>query len=167
LPETESPDPVRRAELVREETQNASLPITAKRPRTVQVGLEELKDQAKQYLREMYTNADGDMICQVCATALPFKLDDGNYYFEAVRFLEELKRRHSLNYLALCPNHSAMFQYANGCQEDLVDAFTEMPGNHLAIILAQREVTIYFTTKHRDDLKVVIQAERDQNPADR
>jgi len=40
------------------------------------------------------------MICQVCKAPLPFKLDDGSYYFEKVEFIEELKKRHLENYLA-------------------------------------------------------------------
>ena len=54
------------------------------------------------------------MICQVCQERLPFKLDDGSYYFEKVEFLPELQNRHYQNYLALCPNHAAMYQHANG-----------------------------------------------------
>ena len=54
------------------------------------------------------------MICQVCKTRLPFKLDDGSDYFETVEFLSQLTKHHYQNYLALCPNHAAMFQYANG-----------------------------------------------------
>jgi len=44
------------------------------------------------------------MICQVCKAQLPFKLDDGSWFFEKVEFLPELKKRHYQNYLALCPN---------------------------------------------------------------
>ena len=165
-PEVESPRRERRDELVAEEAIKAREPIIAKRIRTVQVGLEEVKDQAKQYLRAMYTK-EGDMICQVCGITLPFKLDDGNYYFEAVCFLNELKQRHTQNYLALCPNHSAMFQYANASRDRLLEAFAEMTDNHLTILLAQQELAIYFTSKHRDDLKAVIRAVRKQDLDDR
>ena len=58
------------------------------------------------------------MICQVCKNQkpLPFRLADGSYYFEAVEFLPKsaLKKLHYQNYLALCPNHAAMYQHANG-----------------------------------------------------
>ena len=55
------------------------------------------------------------MMCQVCKRRLPFQLDDGSDYFERVEFLATLRRHHKRNYLALCPNHAAMFQHANGC----------------------------------------------------
>jgi hypothetical protein len=42
----------------------------------------QVKQEAAQYLHQQYTNADGEPICQVCKTALPFKLDDGTDYFE-------------------------------------------------------------------------------------
>ena len=41
---------------------------------------------------------------------MPFKLDNGNYYFEKVKFLNFNKDHHQ-NYLALCANHSSMFMY--------------------------------------------------------
>ena len=61
----------------------------------ISVGLEGVKKETEQYLRQQYTNGDGQMICQVCKTLLPFKLDDGNDYFEMVEFLPELNMRYS------------------------------------------------------------------------
>jgi hypothetical protein len=66
------------------------------------------------------------MICQVCKTPLPFKLDDGSDYFEKVEFLTDLQKRHYQNYLALCPNHAAMFQHANGSAEMIRELFSEI-----------------------------------------
>ncbi len=72
------------------------------------------------------------MICQACKTLLPFKLDDGSYYFENVEFLavknslDGLKKHYYQNYLALCPNHSAMFQYANGAPELMKEMFMKI-----------------------------------------
>ena len=96
------------------------------------------------------------MICQLCKAPLPFKLDDGTEYFEKVEFLPELKRRHYQNYLALCPNHAAMFQYANGSVTSMQQTFAELTGNDLQVVLARRESTIYFTKTHVADLKEVI-----------
>jgi len=136
------------------------------RTRPVPLGLDEVKEEAKQYLRDIYTNADGEMICQGCKAPLPFKLGNGSYYFEAVEFLPELELWHHQNYLALCPNHSAMFQYANGSRDCLVELFSEMTGNELPIRLAEKDVTIYFTAIHRDDVKAVIEEDRKQSRGD-
>src|SRR4029453_10896960 len=115
--------------------------------------LEEVKQEAAEYLRQQYTNPDDEMICQVCKAALPFKLDDGTDYFEKVEFLPELKRRHYQNYLALCPNHAAMFQYANASCASLRESVVAMTENELPLVLADRETTIYFTQTHIADLK--------------
>jgi len=124
--------------------------------RSESIGREVVKQEAAQYLREQYTNSEGEMICQVCKLPLPFKLDDGTYYFETVEFLKELKRHHRQNYLCLCPNHSAMFQYANGSRNVLQETFASMSGPQLEVVLAQNDVTIYFTKTHIADLRTVV-----------
>ena len=129
--------------------------------RSVSVGREEVKAEAEPYLREQYTNADGEMICQVCQDRLPFKLDDGSYYVEKVEFLPELQNRHYQNYLALCPNHAAMYQLANGSSDLMEEMFMTMDGNELEVILAQQNATIYFTGTHAADLRAVIAADQD------
>jgi len=122
-----------------------------------------VKQEAGQYLQEQYTNSDGEMICQVCKAPLPFKLDDGSYYFEKVEFLKEFKRRYRQNYLALCPNHCAMFQYANGTRELMKGMFCSMGNQQLEVILAQSDATIYFTKTHIADLRTLIQVEDKEN----
>ena len=99
------------------------------------------------------------MICQICKDVLPFKLDDGNHYFEKVEFLEDLKRRYYQNYLALCPNHSAMFKHANGSRKTLKDLFVAMEGQRLEVSLAQSDVTIYFTKTHIADLRQIVEVD--------
>ena len=137
------------------------------RDRSVSIGREEVKEDAAQYLRQQYTNADGQMICQVCKGPLPFKLDDGSDYFEKVEFLKDLRKRHYQNYLALCPNHAAMFQHANGSEELIREMFSEIAGNELEVVLAQQDATIYFTKTHIADLRSVLEAEKSSVTGDR
>jgi len=158
LPEHESRHPERRAERVAQQAGDAPDRTTEDRTRSVPVGLESIKQQAAEYLREQYTN-DGEMICQICRAVLPFRLEDGSYYFERVEFLEGLKKRYFQNYLALCPNHSAMFQHANGSR-DLKKMFEEMRGQRLEILLAQADATIYFTKTHVADLRQIVEVDR-------
>src|SRR5690606_17635820 len=162
LPEHEPGNPVRRHERVLARSADAPVRRTEERARSVSVGREEVKDEAKQYLRQQYTNADADQICQVCKDVLPFKRDDGAYYFEAVELLPELKRHHDQNYLCLCPNHAAMFRHANGSREVLRDGIAEQTANELGVVLAQIDETIYFTKTHLADLQAIIEA--DQHP---
>jgi hypothetical protein len=100
------------------------------------------------------------MICQICKGPLPFKLDDGNEFFETVEFLPELTKRHYQNYLALCPNHSAMFRLANGSADLMMESFVRLVGNELEVVLAQCNSTIYFSKTHIADLKTVIEADK-------
>ena len=127
------------------------------------VGLEDIKAQAGEYLHQQYTDElDDQMICQVCKAELPFKKNDGDYYFERVEFLADLPDLHYQNYLALCPNHAAMFQYANGSKELLWEMFTELKETELEVVLAKQDMTIYFTKTHIADLKAVLLASGNQ-----
>ena len=159
LPEHESANPERRAARVRADAVNAPERSTVERLRSLAVGEESVKEDAAQYLLQQYTNGDDEMICQVCKKALPFKLDDGREYFEKVEFLPVLERRHFQNYLALCPNHAAMFKHANGSADLILDMFRDLTGSELEIVLAQTDTTIYFTRTHLGDLLAVISAE--------
>lgn len=169
LPDHHPANPARRAERIGNQAAVAPGRRTEERTRSVSIGLEAVKQGAEQYLRQQYTNTDGEMICQLCKCPLPFKLDDGTDYFEKVELVSDLKKRHYQNYLALCPNHAAMFQYANGSRDTMRHLFLEIEKNELDIILAQRDATIYFTSTHIADLKKVIevdQVETEDPPAD-
>ena len=160
LPSREPGNRERRAETVREKARKAPERITEKRPRTVSVNRDPVKgEQTEPYLRDLYTNADGVTICQVCKDRLPFKLTDGRYFFELVEFLPDLERHHYQNYLALCPNHAAMFMHANGSEDDLRDRFLDLDGSELELTLAEQSVTVYFTEPHVADLRVVVEVE--------
>lgn len=161
LPDHEPSNPDRRTTRVGEQAIEAPERVTEKRMRSISVGREAIKMDADSYLRQQYSNSDGEMICQVCKTALPFKLADGNYYFEAVEFLPELRRCHYQNYLAFCPNHAAMFQHANDDRGLIRERFLNLASNQLAMVLAGEDVTIYFTKTHIADLKVVIAADQE------
>ncbi len=130
------------------------------RTRSVAVGNADVKQSAREYLRDQYTEG-GVTFCQICKAALPFTLDDGSYFFEAVELLPQLNKWHYQNYLALCPNHSAMFEHANGSEGSLLDAVLQIEGNELPLLLARQESAVYFTRMHVADLKALILADRD------
>jgi len=156
LPEHEPKNPERRAERVSDLAGDAPNKTTQERTRSVSVGLDEVKSRAAEYLREQYTNQDGEMICQACKAVLPFKLADGSYYFEKVEFLKESEKRYYQNYLSLCPNHSAMFIHANDSAEDLPNLFDNLTKSELDVTLAQKRHGIYFTKTHRADLTAIM-----------
>ena len=157
LPIHEPGNPDRRAESVRENARQAPERRTERRERSVSVNRDPTKrEHTAPYLRELYTNADGVTICQACRDRLPFRLSDGSYYFEAVEFLPDLERHHYQNYLVLCPNHAAMFMYANASEDEMTDRFLALDGNELELTLADQSVIVYFTDTHVADLGVVI-----------
>ena len=165
LPERDSPNPDRRAQRVEDRAVEAPLKGTETRERSVQLGLSDVKKEADVYLRSQYTNSEGVLICQVCKTSMPFKLPDGSYYAEKVEFIKGSSKRHYQNYLALCPNHSAMFKHANGSLDTLKQDFLEISGNELDVDLAGQQTSIYFTRVHTDDIKAVLSAELNTDDA--
>ena len=168
LPVDSPHDPARRAEAVRARALQAPERTVERRERSVSVNRDAVKtEQTVPYLRGLYTNPEGVTICQVCKDALPFRLADGNHYFEAVQFLPELRRHHYQNYLVLCPNHAAMYRHANGSEGDTKRAFLAMTGNELTLTLAGTDTTAYFTETHITDLRAVIEAEDTALPEDR
>ena len=160
LPIHEPGNPDRRAESVREDARQAPERTSEKRERSVSVNRDPIKrEETVPYLRELYTNADGITICQACKDRLPFRLADGNYFFEAVEFLPDLDRHHYQNYLALCPNHAAMFMHANASTDEITDRFLALNGSELELTLADQLVTVYFTDTHAADLRVVLEVD--------
>ncbi len=163
LPKKQPKDPERRAKYVREQVQYAPERTTENRQRSVSVNYNESKEEAKSYLRELYTNPDGKMICQICKeNPLPFKLPSGEYYFEAVEFLLELKEQkyHRANHIALCPNHAAMYKYVNESKKTITSTFRELNEKSLKVVLAGNIYEIYFVKTHVFDLKIIIDSEK-------
>jgi hypothetical protein len=145
---------------VGEEAKSAPEKSSEIRNRSVSVGREEVKAAASEYLRGQYTNRDGRMICQICQAVVPFQRLDGSDYFETVEFAEKLAQRHRQNYLALCPNHAAMFKYANASKEKMAEIFSTMGSSRMMNVdLAGRMHSIYFTETHRVDFEAVLAAE--------
>lgn len=123
------------------------------RARAVPVDYESAKTEAKLYLEAQYTNPHGMMFCQACQAPLPFKLPTGKFYFEAVDALPGVAKRFREGFLALCPNHAAMYQYASHPKDEIADRYLEANGREVPLTLAGSEVPIYFTEVHLADLK--------------
>lgn len=161
MPDREPANPQRRAQNVRAEALVAPDKQSEIRSRSVSLGIDNVKEQAHEYLRQHYRNADGEMTCQICKLPLPFKLDDGTEFFETVEFLPELRKRHYQNYLALCPNHSAMYRFANASMQTARKMLADLSGNELDVVLAQKDLTIYFSKIHILDLRAVLATEEE------
>ncbi len=160
LPRHEPKDRNRRAMEIHEEALGAADRVMETRPRSVAVNRDSNKrERTDPYLRNMYTNSDGVTYCQACKDCLPFKSPDGKYFFEDVEFLPDLKKHYYQNYLALCPNHAAMFRYANDDRDKMMEKFVDLDSDKLTLTLAGEQVEIYFTYTHIQDLVVVIKVD--------
>lgn len=96
----------------------------------------------------------------------PLGSTSGHTFFESVELLTELKKRHYQNYLCLCPNHSAMFRFANGSKQSLTESIVLRTGKQVPIVLANQELTIYFTKTHLADLQAIIKTEANEPSPD-
>jgi hypothetical protein len=114
LPSSLTNDPDRR----REKATEAAYSATMKTYKAVSINrrISAGNSEAKIYLRNHHTNAEGQLICQLCNQAMPFSLPSGEEYFEAYQYTDVLGKEYEANHLALCPNCAAEFQYA--CQTD-------------------------------------------------
>ena len=63
------------------------------------------------------------------------------------------------NYLALCPNHSAMYRLVNSSTKTMREAFQALSDNELDVVLAEQDMTIYFSKTHIVDLTAILDAE--------
>ncbi|MBA4157057.1 MAG: hypothetical protein H0X65_06230 [Gemmatimonadetes bacterium] len=124
--------------------------------RRVRTTNRETKIAARQYLIDLYTNDDDELVCQICEEVMPFKLRNGAYYFETVEFLD-LEREHRENYLALCPTCSAKFNYADATtDEELLESTLRVENDTVSVSLAHEEGTIRFVETHLIDLRAVL-----------
>lgn len=160
LPENEPSNPDRRSARVIADAIIAPERRTEQKMRSVSVGRDAVKGEAEPYLKQQYAK-DSDIFCQICDEPLPFKLDDGEYYIEKTELLDCLKRRHYQNYLCLCPNHAAMWKHANGSKQSLRAVLAALESNRLAVVLGQKDDSVYFTRTHLLDIQALIRAEDD------
>lgn len=159
LPERSVGNPELRDQRVRAEARDTPEKAASIRQRSIQLGASEAKTAAKGYLRDQYTNPNGQMICQACKDELPFKLPTGAYYFETVEMIADSEKRHRATYLALCPNHAAAYQYANGQRNSIGDLVATAASDELEVNLGGEQTTIYFTRTHLADAKSCLAAD--------
>ncbi len=159
FPVKDSPNPEVRRVRVAEQAKQARRKQYDERTRSVRTS-DKIQPEAKTYLREEYTNDDGQMVCQACHKEMPFKLDDGSYYFEAVECVNDEDRELCENHLALCPICAAKYRHANGSSPAQIrEAVSLASGLKVPIMLAREPQTILFVEMHLQDLRVVLQGE--------
>lgn len=114
------------------------------------------------WLREQYTNANGEMVCQMCNEEMPFRKRDGEYYFEKKEVLSNkfLSKEHEAQYLALCPVCAAKYQeYVISDQEKMKRLIQDILAAEDCVVpvtLGDHRVDIRYVQSHFYDLKHII-----------
>jgi hypothetical protein len=156
LPDSPLGNPERRADRLAAQVLDQPDKISRPSIRTVAVGYASEKTEASVYLKIMYTNSGGQMICQACQSELPFKLASGDYYFEAVEVSKDLPKRFREAFLALCPNHAAMYRHANAQGGDMQQLIVQAAGQEISVVLAGQAIGLYFNQTHLADLQTCL-----------
>jgi len=120
----------------------------------------------KIWLREMYTNKEGQMICQICQNEMSlksFKKKDGQYYFEAVELLKDFDREMEEYYIALCPLCAAMYnefvKHDEEGMKSLKNALMNSEDAKILLQLGELNTSIRFVESHFLDIKTIIEAQ--------
>ena len=162
--------PERRRSRAKEQVKDAPNRKTQRRERSVVEGEAKLKEEARTKLRAKYEEHAHVSLCQVIGCQdRSFRLKEGAWYFEAVRFLG-LNRMVPDDYVALCPRHAAMYQHAKE-SDGLKQEFAESSavgdfGTGLAIrvVLAGEKVDIVLAPDHVIDLRAAWEVDVEIEP---
>ena len=159
FPERPVTDKERRVGRVRERAKKADPKTYDKRKRSIRTSKPEIP--ADVWLREMYTNREGTIVCQMCCKAMPFRLPrTEEYYFEAVQIADNFPIEDHCLYLALCPLCAAKYKVLVKRDEDYLKEFI------WAIQVAEEQVvsvgmdgsscTVRFVESHLLDVKTAL-----------
>jgi len=163
FPQKSSAEPERRQEKLEEQINDASEKKYEQRNRNVRTTANTIDKET--YLKNAYTNDDGQMICQICKEEMPFKKRNGQYYFEAVEVLSKkyLPKEHESQYLALCPLCAAMYKEFvkndEGAMESLKNALINSENGEVPLQLGELDTSIRFVESHFLDIKTIIESQ--------
>jgi len=156
-------DAARRRDGVRKRGSSAPVKESVTVKRVIANTLAPMQIEARAYLRGKYTNNEGSMVCQICQHEMPFKLENGEYYFEAVEAVSTVETHIFQNRLALCPTCAAKYKHTRQTSdEDFirailgVDADSAGESLELELMLAGVIGTIRFVGKHFFDLNALL-----------
>lgn len=166
IPKAEFPDnpvrdPARRSSKIAEEVAAAPDKTYETRERSVRTSKGSV--DAAPYLSNLYTNEDGQMVCQGCHREMPFKKRDGKPYFEAVEAFgrEHVNKEHPAQHLALCPLCAAKFkEYVKRdakAQESLKEDILTTPEKQFEFdLVLDIPARFRFTERHLLDIRSVL-----------
>jgi len=149
----------RRTESVAENIHQAPDKSYEKRERSVRVSDSAINKEA--YLKNYYTNANDEMVCQLCKKVMPFKKKNGDYYFESVELLtkEQICKESESLYLALCPTCAAKYkEYIKFDNSKIRTIVKQIQSNDIGEITIEtdRTETLKFNPPHYLDIRTIL-----------
>ena len=164
FPEKMSSNPERRQERFKERHDSTPKKEYEIRDRNVRISQGDV--DPKNDLRERYTNASSEMVCQICKEEMPFKKRDGEYYFEAVEVLSKgyFPKEDEAQYIALCPLCAAMYKEFvirdKDAMEELHSTLKDSDDPEVPLKWGElNKKSIRFVETHRLDVKTILQTQ--------
>jgi hypothetical protein len=130
--------------------------------------------EKKQYYKELYTNDENIMVCQICRKEMPFKKPNKEYYFVTCEITintkkepSEVKTEAVQSYLALCPTCAAKYnvfvhtkpeEMSKICTQIKNTPPTESESTEIPVSL-DKEQTITFVAPHLLEFKIILEKE--------
>ena len=124
--------------------------------------------EPRTYMKNQYTNEDGQLICQICQREMPFRKRDGEHYFETVEALSRdyFPREFGPQFLALCPLCAARYKEFVRRDEDamksLHHALRASDKPEVPLTLGDWETSLRFVPGHWRDMKTILQETQSQ-----
>ncbi|MDC5706974.1 hypothetical protein OPW41_19365 [Vibrio europaeus] len=112
---------------------------------------------SRDFLVEQYTNKANELCCQVCQSALPFKLESGEYFWEETPVLESAESS-PFSDLVLCPNHRAMYLHANASPNQLLECLGDSFTKSISMTLAGESFSIFVSEIHQQKLRILAES---------
>jgi hypothetical protein len=112
-----------------------------------------------------YINKSDEMICQICKEIMPFRKQDGEFYFEAVEAFPKdyFDKEYEAQYLALCTLCAAMYKEFIKKDEKAMSEFKERGMNsedlEMPLQLGELETSIRFVESHHHNIKKFLSTE--------
>ena len=162
FPTSPTINPERRKERLAEQYDAAPEKEYETRERSIRTTRSEIAPNI--YLKNQYTNEDGQMICQICEEEMPFRKRDGEYYFEAVEALSRdyFNKEHEAQFLALCPLCAAKYKEFVKRDEavmgNLFDALKASDKSEVSLTLEESKTdSLRFVETHWQDMQTILQ----------
>jgi hypothetical protein len=154
-------NPERRQERITEQLADSPRKEYEERERSVRTSRSAIDPSL--WLREQYTNENGQIVCQICKKEMPFRKRNGEHFFEAVEAFSQdhFPVEHEAQCFALCPLCAAMYKELvkkdKAAMADLRKALLEMDSLEVPLRLGDLETTIQFVETHRYDIKTILE----------